>query len=68
VIGGRAGAVGSSTVFFLYAVACAVSIFFIAACVPETKDRSLEKVDDAIAVQQRRMLRLYDGRIIYASF
>jgi len=59
---GRAGAVGTSTVFFLYALACVVSVVFIAACVPETKDRSLEQVDDAVAVQQQRMIRTYDDR------
>jgi len=53
------GAVGTSTVMFVYAAACGVSLVFIAACVPETKDRSLEQVDDAVATQQRRLLRLY---------
>ena len=62
VTGCRAGVVGASTVFFLYAVACLVSVVFIAACVPETKDRSLEQVDDAVAVQQQRMIRTYDDR------
>jgi len=53
------GAVGTSTVMFVYAAACGVSLVFIAACVPETKDRSLEQVDDAVATQQRRLLSLY---------
>jgi len=59
VIVQRAGAVGTSTVFWLYAVACVVSVVFIATCVPETKDKSLEQIDDAIAMQQQRILRLY---------
>ena len=54
------GAAGTSTIFWLYALACAVSVVFVAACVPETKDRSLEQVNDALTVQRRRLLRLYD--------
>ena len=53
------GAVGPSTVFWFYSVACVVAVVFIAAFVPETKDKSLEQVNDAIIVQQRLIQRMY---------
>jgi len=54
-----AGAVGTSTLFLMYSVSCVVAVLFIALFVPETKDKSLEQVNDAICVQQQRIRRMY---------
>jgi len=55
----NADAVGSSTAFWLYGVACFVAVAFIAAFVPETKDRRLEE-DTPIATGL--LLGAGDGR------
>ena len=36
---------GESTLFALYAAMCALSIGFVARCVPETKGKSLEEIE-----------------------
>jgi MFS transporter, SP family, galactose:H+ symporter len=43
------GALGSAGAFLVYAILSVVALFFIALMVPETKGRSLEQIEDALA-------------------
>jgi MFS transporter, SP family, galactose:H+ symporter len=42
------GALGSAGAFLVYAILSVVAVVFIASIVPETKGRSLEKIEDAL--------------------
>eukprot|EP00967_Tisochrysis_lutea_P115117 scaffold184098_cov38-Tisochrysis_lutea.AAC.1 len=39
---------GSSLLFFLYAFFCALSLIFVQVCVPETKGKTLEEIEQAL--------------------
>ena len=43
------GALGSAGAFLVYAILSVAALFFIALMVPETKGRSLEQIEDALA-------------------
>ena len=45
---------GQADLFFLYAALCVASLFFVGACVPETKGKSLEEIERVLSAREFR--------------